>query len=235
MSDLTMMHHLAPVYDTGFLPVVDGHKVWYCQAGNPKGIPVVLIHGGPGFYSRSETRTLFDPTRYRIIQFDQRGCGQSRPLGKLASNTTSDLILDIERLREYLKIQDWFIYGSSWGSTLALLVAQAYPELVKGLILKGVWLARYDDIYDLEVQATKMYFPEIYTVLIEYLQKYSLEFGPSFYSHLLKQLDSNIPEAISEAQALLESWSGNLLSIFNRVQIHPQFEFDKLLLSHQQV
>ncbi len=129
-------------YETGRLAVGDGHELYYELCGNPRGIPVVFLHGGPGSGASPQHRRLFDPERYRILLFDQRGCGRSTPLGELEGNTTWHLIADLERLRELIGVERWLMFGGSWGATLALTYAETYPERVSGLILRGIFSGR---------------------------------------------------------------------------------------------
>jgi proline iminopeptidase len=126
----------------GHLAVGDGHEVYWEECGNPAGKPVVFLHGGPGAGSDAKARRFFDPARYRIILFDQRGCGRSRPHASLDHNTTWDLVADIERLRELSGVERWQVFGGSWGSTLALAYAQSHPRRVTELVLRGIFLLR---------------------------------------------------------------------------------------------
>ena len=123
------------------------HRVYVEQSGNPAGIPVIFLHGGPCSGTKPDHRCFFDPQRYHIILMDQRGCGRSLPFGELIGNTTQDLLADMERIRERLRIEQWLLFGGSWGGTLALLYAQAYPHRATGLILRGVFLARQADMH----------------------------------------------------------------------------------------
>ncbi|MEU4237368.1 prolyl aminopeptidase [Actinoplanes sp. NPDC026619] len=129
-------------YATHRLDVGDGHVLHIEEAGRPDGVPVVFLHGGPGGGLTPTARQFFDPQRYRIILFDQRGCGQSTPLGSLSHNTTGDLVADIEKIRTRLSVDRWLVFGGSWGSTLALAYAQSHPAVVTGLILRGIYLVR---------------------------------------------------------------------------------------------
>lgn len=122
------------------------HRLYVEECGNPKGIPVLFLHGGPGAGCDYFHRRFFDPEKYRIVLFDQRGCGRSAPHASIKNNTTQDLINDIETIRNQLGVDKWVLFGGSWGSTLALLYAQAYPEYVAGMILRGVFLCRQRDI-----------------------------------------------------------------------------------------
>src|SRR6201995_2485255 len=129
-------------YRTGTLRLDARHTMYWEQSGNPRGVPALFLHGGPGAGATPVHRRFFDPQYWRIVIFDQRGAGRSRPLGGLAHNTTADLVSDIERLRRHLGIERWLLFGGSWGSTLALAYAQAHPERVRGLVLRGVFLGR---------------------------------------------------------------------------------------------
>ena len=129
-------------YDTGMLTVSKLHTLYYEQCGNPHGKPVVFLHGGPGAGCTTNARRFFDPTHYRIVLFDQRGCGRSIPHAELTDNTTWHLVADIEQLREYLAIDRWQVFGGSWGSTLALAYAQTHPERVTELVLRGIFMLR---------------------------------------------------------------------------------------------
>ena len=127
-------------------PVSDLHTLYLEESGNPQGVPVVFLHGGPGGSCEPGHRRFFNPEAYRIILFDQRGSGKSRPHASLEQNTTWDLVDDLEKIREFLEIERWVVFGGSWGSTLALAYAQTHPERVLGLILRGIFLARDQDI-----------------------------------------------------------------------------------------
>lgn len=129
-------------FDSGMLTVSPLHTLYYEQCGNPHGKPVVFLHGGPGAGCNPKCRRFFDPTRYRIVLFDQRGSGQSTPNAELRENTTWDLVADIEQLREHLRIERWQVFGGSWGSTLALAYAQTHPQRVTELVLRGIFLLR---------------------------------------------------------------------------------------------
>ena len=129
-------------FDSGTLPVSELHTLYYEQCGNPHGKPVVFLHGGPGAGCNPKCRRFFDPAVYRIVLFDQRGCGRSMPHAELRENTTWDLVADIERLREHLRIAQWQVFGGSWGSTLALAYAEAHPDRVTELVLRGIFMLR---------------------------------------------------------------------------------------------
>ncbi len=127
-------------FDQRMLDVGDGHSVYFEQCGNPRGIPVVVLHGGPGGGCSPSMRRYFDPEKYHIILFDQRGCGRSKPFASVSNNTTWDLVADIERIRAALGIEKWIAFGGSWGATLALIYAQAHPDRVRNIVLRGVFM-----------------------------------------------------------------------------------------------
>jgi proline iminopeptidase len=146
MSSEAQLYPAIEPYRTGRLKVTGPHELYYEESGNPAGKPVIFLHGGPGGGSDAKYRRFFDPSAYRIILFDQRGCGQSTPHACLEENTTWDLVADIERLREHLAVDRWVVFGGSWGSTLALAYAETHPESVLALVLRGIFLLRKQEI-----------------------------------------------------------------------------------------
>jgi len=152
----------APIepYRRGWLSVGDGHEVYFEESGNPDGKPCVFVHGGPGGGTSPAARQFFDPARYRIVLFDQRGCGQSTPHASLTANTTSHLIDDMERLREELGVEQWLVFGGSWGSTLGLAYAQSHPERVSQLVLRGIFLLRPEEIRWFYQEGASHLFPD---------------------------------------------------------------------------
>jgi proline iminopeptidase len=127
-------------YASGMLRVCGIHEIYYEECGNPKGKPAVFVHGGPGAGCDSRARSFFDPDAYRIVLFDQRGCGRSRPHASLVDNTTWHLVADMEKLREHLGIERWLVFGGSWGSTLGLAYAQSHPSRVSELVVRGIFM-----------------------------------------------------------------------------------------------
>lgn len=140
------MYPIPEVRQSGLLQVSDLHQIYWEESGNPAGIPVIFVHGGPGAGTAPVCRAFFNPERYRIVLMDQRGCGQSQPYAETRENTTWDLVADLEKLREFLGIDRWLVFGGSWGSTLSLAYAQSHPERVLGLILRGIFLCRQSEI-----------------------------------------------------------------------------------------
>jgi proline iminopeptidase len=160
-------------YRTGRLRVSPVHELYFEESGNPRGKPVVFLHGGPGGGTYPAMRRFFNPRRYRIVLFDQRGCGKSRPHASLVANTTWDLVDDIERLREHLQIRRWQVFGGSWGSTLALAYAQRHPQRVTELVLRGIFLLRRTELdwfYQDELGAASL-FPDLWEKFIAPIPK----------------------------------------------------------------
>ena len=149
-------------FDRQMLDVGDGHMVYVEQSGNPQGIPVVVFHGGPGGGSSPAMRRFFDPKAYRIILFDQRGCGRSTPHALVRDNTTWHLVQDIELIRQTLNIDRWIVFGGSWGATLALIYAQKYPRHVAYLALRGIFLATRDELDWFYGGGAGRFFPELW-------------------------------------------------------------------------
>lgn len=153
---------------SGLLEVGDGHRMYWEESGNASGIPVLFLHGGPGSGTSPAQRRFFDPAAYRIVLFDQRGAGRSVPHASIEANTTPDLVADIERLREFLRIDRWLVFGGSWGSTLALAYGQAHPERCLGFVLRGVFLGRSSEI-DWFLNGMRNVFPDVWRRFIEFL------------------------------------------------------------------
>ncbi len=146
-------------YETGALPLGGDHVMYWEQSGNPDGAPVLFLHGGPGAGTTATHRRFFDPHYYRIILFDQRGAGKSTPSAAVEANTTAHLITDIEILRETLEVENWLVFGGSWGSTLALAYAQAHAQRCRGLILRGIFLCGTEEV-DWFLHGMGRFFPE---------------------------------------------------------------------------
>ena len=166
MTDRLNLYPKIKPYDSGFMDV-DEHHVYYEQCGNPDGKPAVFLHGGPGGGGSEEVRRFFNPDIYRIIVFDQRGCGRSKPHGCLENNTTWDLVSDIELLRKKLDINKWLVFGGSWGSTLSLAYAQTYPDSVSELVLRGIFLLREEELKWFYQDGSSRIFPEAWQEFVD--------------------------------------------------------------------
>ncbi len=165
------LHPLFPPiepYQSGMLELDAPHRMYYEQSGNPRGVPVVFLHGGPGAGSSAIHRQFFDPRFYRIVVYDQRGAGRSTPLGCLEANTTPQLIEDLERLRRHLGIERWMVFGGSWGSTLGLAYAEHHPERCRALVLRGIFLCRPGEI-DWFLYGLRAIFPETWRTFAGYI------------------------------------------------------------------
>lgn len=153
-------------YSAGMLELDGLHRMYWEQSGNPRGMPVLFLHGGPGAGSAPGHRRFFDPAHYRIVIYDQRGAGRSTPLGELRDNTTPHLVADIEKLRAHLGIERWVVFGGSWGSTLALAYSEAHPQRCAGLILRGIFLCRKSEI-EWFLYGLRNLFPEAWRAFAE--------------------------------------------------------------------
>lgn len=163
---MTLYPEIKP-YNRHCLPVQAPHELYVEECGDPDGIPVLFVHGGPGGGCDKLNRSFFDPERYRIILFDQRGCGKSTPHAELLHNHTQALVEDIEAIREYLGIEQWLLFGGSWGSTLSLVYAQQFPRRVMGLILRGVFLCREQDLYWFYQHGASLIFPDYWQDFVQ--------------------------------------------------------------------
>ena len=171
--------------EKGLLLVSDLHKIYWERSGNPKGKKVLIIHGGPGAGSQPRYRRYFDPQKFDIIQFDQRGCGNSIPFSELRENTTNNLVDDIEKLRKYFKIDKWILYGGSWGSTLALVYSIKHPSRIKSLILRGIFLCRSFELKWFYQYGASEIFPDEYEKYISVIPKNERnDLIKSFYKYL---------------------------------------------------
>lgn len=179
------------------LPVDAQHHIYVEQCGNPQGIPVIFLHGGPGSGCNPSQRRFFDPTIYRIVLFDQRGCGRSQPAGSITDNTTQDLVNDIELIRQHLGIARWHVFGGSWGSTLALAYATQHASRVVSLVLRGIFLSRPHELNWFLGQVS-LFFPEAWQALIAPISVDRREDVLNVYAGLIFSDDTevSIPAAI---------------------------------------
>ena len=168
MPDIAHFYPPIAPYASGMLETAGLHRIYWETSGNPEGIPVLFVHGGPGSGTSPNQRRFLDPARYRIVLFDQRGSGRSTPHGELADNTTPHLIADMEALRRELGIERWLVFGGSWGSTLGLAYAEAHPERCRGLVLRGIFLCRKSEI-DWFLYGIRALFPEAQRELAEFI------------------------------------------------------------------
>jgi proline iminopeptidase len=197
-------------YETGYLPLSGGHVMYWEQAGNPNGRPVLFLHGGPGAGAGAVHRRFFDPQYWRILIFDQRGAGRSRPLGGLDHNTTPHLVADIEVLRKHLAIERFLLFGGSWGSTLALAYAQAHPNRVAGCVLRGVFLGRPQEV-EWFLNGMQMVFPEAHAAFAGFLPDHERADILGGYLKRLTDPDPSIHLPAARAWSVFEGTCSTLL------------------------
>ena len=197
-------------FQTGFLPLPDGHSMYWEQVGNPRGVPVLFLHGGPGAGAGIIHRRFFDPAFWRVVIFDQRGAGRSRPLGRLEANTTPHLVEDIETLRRYLGVEKFLLFGGSWGSTLALAYAQAHPQHVAGCVLRGIFLGRQSEV-DWFMHGAAAIFPEAHAAFTAFLPEPERANLLANYLHRLNNPDPAIHLPAARAWSIYEGSCSTLL------------------------
>jgi proline iminopeptidase len=197
-------------YRTGFLEVSKEHTLYWEESGNPKGKPVVFLHGGPGSGTDASHRCYFDPKAYRIILFDQRGCGKSRPHSNLVENTTWHLVSDIEKLRTFLHIDRWVVFGGSWGSTLALAYAETHPQSVIALVLRGIFLGRPKELRWFYQFGAHHLFPDEFE---KYLDPIPVEERNDLIHAYYRRLTSSDPAVRKWAAKCWSVWEGATLRL----------------------
>ncbi|MEX2495918.1 MAG: prolyl aminopeptidase [Woeseia sp.] len=226
-SRRTLYPPIAP-YDTGWLEVGDGHTLYYEQSGNAEGKPVVFLHGGPGGGCSEKMRQFFDPKRYRIVLFDQRGSGKSRPHAGLEANTTWDLVEDIERLRRHLQVERWQVFGGSWGSTLALAYAQTYPERVTELVLRGIFMLRKKEIDWFYQEGASEIFPDRWRRFLEPIPQNERDDLLQAYHKRLVGDDADVRLRAAKAWSV---WEGSSCTLMPSPALEQSFSAEQTALS----
>lgn len=205
-------------YQQGKLKVSELHTIYFEQVGNPQGCPVIFLHGGPGAGIEPVHRQYFNPEWWRVVLFDQRGCGQSTPYAELRDNTTWELVADIERLREHLGIERWVVFGGSWGSTLALAYSETHPQPCSGLILRGIFLIRRQELQWFYQAGAHYIFPDVW-------EHYLAPIPPTERHDLMlayqKRLTSPVPEVRLAAARAWSVWEATT------IKLHPDQEVIK--------
>ena len=224
---LTLYPEIKP-YARHELAVEEPHVLYVDESGSPDGLPVVFIHGGPGAGCDAASRRYFDPNLYRIVTFDQRGCGRSTPHASLENNTTQALVADLECIREHLGIDKWLLFGGSWGSTLALAYAQAHPERVHGLILRGIFLARDQDIHWFYQEGASRMFPDYWQ---DYLAPIPADERHDLVAAYHKRLTGNDQIAQMHAAKAWSGWEGRMLGLCPSPQHVERFSEPQRALS----
>lgn len=219
---LTLYPPIEP-YSTGMLDVGDGHSVYFEECGNPNGQPAVLVHGGPGGGSNPSMRRFHDPNHYRIILFDQRGCGRSTPNASLEANTTWHLVADMELLRRRLGIERWQLFGGSWGSTLALAYAETHPERVDSLILRGIFMVRRAELEWFYQEGTSWIYPDAFAAYQSVIPPEERGDMIAAYHRRLVHPDPQVRLTASKAWSV---WEGSTLSLLQDAERIRHFGAD---------
>jgi proline iminopeptidase len=193
------------------LPVDPPHELYVEECGNPKGLPAVFVHGGPGGGCNGDSRRFFDPKRYRAVLFDQRGCGRSRPHAELGRNTSADLVADMERIREHLGIERWLVFGGSWGSTLGLLYAETHPDRVTALVLRGIFLGTQTELDWFYQSGINNVFPDHYADFVAPIPPAERGDLLRAYHRRLTHPDLEVRARAAEAWSLFEARCSTLL------------------------
>lgn len=216
MSALRTLYPPIEPFDKGFIQVSDLHKVYYEQAGNPKGKKALFLHGGPGGGLDADYRRYFDPQKYHVVLFDQRGSGQSTPHAELRENTTWDLVADAEKIREKLGIDKWLVFGGSWGSTLALAYAETHPERVTELVLRGIFMLRRKELLWFYQEGASWLFPDAWEEYLKPIPEVERGDLMSAYYRRLTSEDPKVRGAAARAWAL---WEGGT----SRLHVDPDY------------
>lgn len=211
-------------YDHGYLAVSDLHTLYYEQVGNPNGKPAVFLHGGPGAGISEEHRRFFNPARYRIILFDQRGCGKSTPHSELRENSTWDLVSDIEKLRQHLGIERWQVFGGSWGSTLALAYSTSHPERCTELVLRGIFLVRQQEIQWFYQAGCHFIYPDYWQAYRDFIpENERYDFVAAYH----KRLNSDDMAVRAEAARRWSVWEASTSKLLPDIEMMTGFAQDK--------
>ncbi|NJK38142.1 MAG: prolyl aminopeptidase [Oscillatoriales cyanobacterium RM2_1_1] len=219
-------------YQAGQLQVSELHTLYFEQSGNPQGKPIVVLHGGPGGGCLPKYRQYFDPGKWRIVMFDQRGCGRSTPHAELRENTTWDLVQDIETLRQHLEIEQWVVFGGSWGSTLALAYGQTHPLACQGLILRGIFMLRQEELHWFYQSGTSSIFPDAWA---EYIKPIPPEERHDFLHAYHRRLTSDNPEVQLEAARAWSIWEASTSRLYPDPNLMEKFGDAKFALAFARI
>lgn len=231
-KELRQLYPPIQPFNSGFLDVEHGHKLYFEQCGNPEGKPVVFLHGGPGSGCNESMRCFFDPEAYHIVLFDQRGAGRSLPFASLENNTTQDLVKDMERLRVQLGIERWQVFGGSWGSCLALAYAEEHPDRVTELVLRGIFTLRKKELLWFYQEGASFIFPDAWE---EYLRPIPVEERGDLIAAYAKRLNSPDEAVMLEAARAWSIWEGHTSKLFVDPKYVETFAGDKFSLSFARI
>ncbi|MGD0500232.1 MAG: prolyl aminopeptidase [Bryobacteraceae bacterium] len=219
-------------YNTGRLQVSPVHEIYFEESGNPAGKPVVFLHGGPGGGSDPKQRRFFHPEKYRVVCFDQRGCGKSTPYASLEANTTWDLVADAEKIREHLGMERWQVFGGSWGSTLALAYAETHPERVTQLILRGIFLLRKQEIDWFYQRGASVLYPDAWEPYLAHIPE--PERG-DLLSAYYRRLTSDDPAVRLAAAKIWSGWEGATSKLMPDPAFAGHYEEDEFALAFARI
>ncbi len=219
-------------YRTGMLKVSDVHTIYWEQSGNPNGKPAVFLHGGPGGGGDTKVRRFFHPEKYRIVTFDQRGCGRSTPYASLEANTTWDLVSDTEKLRTHLGIDRWQVFGGSWGSTLALAYAETHPDRVSELVLRGIFLLRKKEIDWFYQEGASILFPDAWEPYLAHIPE--AERGDLVTAYH-RRLTSDDPAVRLAAAKIWSGWEGATSKLLPDAAFTGHYEEDEFALAFARI
>lgn len=232
MSGVRGLYPPIEPYETGMLDVGDGHRIYYERVGTPGAKPAVFLHGGPGAGCSPTHRQLFDPARYDLLLFDQRGCGRSIPHAGLAANTTWHLVADIERLRELAGTEQWLVFGGSWGSTLALAYAEAHPDRVSELVLRGVYTATRAEIDWYYQWGVSQMFPDKWEGFVAPIPEAERGAMVAAYNRLLTGDDDAAKLAAAKAWSL---WEGETITLLPSAMLSEHHEEDRFAIAFARI
>jgi proline iminopeptidase len=215
-------------FNSGFLQVSDIHELYFEECGNPAGKPVVFLHGGPGAGSNAAVRRFFDPARYRIVIFDQRGSGRSRPHASLEDNTTWHLVADIEQLRQHLTINCWQVFGGSWGSALALAYAQTHPEVVTELVLRGIFMLRPQELRWFYQEGASRLFPDYW---LDFIAPVPADERDDYIAAHYRRLTGDDQAAMAASARAWSVWEGVTSNLLVSEAAVGRFQSDEFALA----
>jgi proline iminopeptidase len=231
-DSLTWLYPPIEPYNSGQLQVSPIHSIYFEESGNPSGKPVVFLHGGPGGGSEPKQRRFFHPHKYRIVAFDQRGCGRSTPHASLDGNTTWDLVADIEKIRQHLDIECWQVFGGSWGSTLALAYAESHSDRVTELVLRGIFLLRKQEIDWFYQRGASVLYPDAWEPYFSHIPE--SERG-DLLSAYYRRLTSEDPDVRLAAAKIWSRWEGATSKLLPDPVFESQYQEDEFALAFARI
>ena len=224
-------------YESGFLETGDGNRVYWELCGNPKGKPAIFVHGGPGAGCGANHRRLFDPTRYRVLLFDQRGCGRSTPHvstpeARLETNTTWNLVADMEKLRALMGVGKWLVFGGSWGSTLALAYAETHPEHVSELVLRGIFALRRKELLWYYQEGASLLFPDLWEKFLAPIPEAERDDLIMAYH---RRLNTGDPQMQLECAKAWSVWEGSTITLLPDPRLSSGYGSDRFALAFARI